>query len=274
MKRFAITVLLLAVTAGGAFTGSRAFAAGKFTKITVASWNIGHFALGESNDTRITQSNAGTKRLAYCKFLNDVNADILAMMEYNPNFVNATDSTAAVPAREAIAGNYRYAEIGKKESYNCNALFSNVMPWSKTVSAKYEEATEARYYICSEIILDGRKIKVVSTHLDWSNGERGVVCRAWQIKKLVDIFKNDKYVILCADWNTESSAEYGPFREAGYTMANHGLLGALATWPTGDHAVSAIDNIIVKGFAIQGVHVRQCPGLSDHALIQADLILQ
>lgn len=83
----------------------------------------------------------------------------------------------------------------------------------------------------------------------------------------------------------KSSSEYEPFIRAGYAMANHGYMGDLLTWPAGARAetvnglipdeteYAVLDNIICKGFAGTGVHVRHRPDLSDHALIEASLTM-
>ena len=55
-----------------------------FTKITVASWNIGHFALGKSGDTKLTHAVLDFYKQTYRAYFNDLNADILALVEYNP----------------------------------------------------------------------------------------------------------------------------------------------------------------------------------------------
>lgn len=244
------------------------------TKITVASWNIGHFALGKANDTKITAGEEKEKAAAYCNLFNEVNVDLLALVEFNPVFVNAADGYPAVMARDAILSNYRYAEIGEKDSYNCNALFSNGLPLKNAVSVKFAKMVQTRYYLCSEIELGGKTVKVVATHLDWNQGQDGAAFRALQIQELIEAFKDEPYVILCADWNTKTPDEFDAFIKAGYNMANHGYLGDLKTFPAGGNPQSVYDNIIVKGFDVNGVQVRNNKNLSDHCLIQAELTME
>lgn len=243
----------------------------RFTKITVASWNIGHFAMGRSGDTKLTHDALDANRQAYCALFNDVNADILALVEYNPLMVNATDDKPAVVAREAILSNYRDAQVGPKYSYNCNAIFSNGIPVLSTDTVMFSKMVQKRYYLVSTMLLDGDTVKVVSTHLDWNQGENGAPYRAVQIEEIIEAFKNDKYVILCADWNTGKSSEYDAFKKAGYDMANHGYMGDIPTCPAGNSPRSSIDNIIVKGFSVSRVKTVNDALLSDHMLIQADL---
>ena len=243
-----------------------------FTKITVASWNIGHFALGKSGDTKLTHAVLDFYKQTYRAFFNELNADILALVEYNPLIVNATETQAAVDAHEAILSNYRDAQIGPKYDYNCNAIFSNGIEVLRTDTVMFSKMVQTRYYLVTTMRLDGDIVKVVSTHLDWNQGENGAPYRAIQIQELIDTFKNDKYVIMCADWNTSNgTSEYDAFIKAGYDMSNHGYLGDILTYPAGSNPRSYLDNIITKGFAHSNVKVINNAMLSDHCLIKADL---
>lgn len=246
-----------------------------FTKITVASWNIGHFALGKAGDTQLTHAVLDFHKHAYRTLFNELNADILALIEYNPNMVNETDNQPAVEARDAILSNYQDAQIGPKYSYNCNAIFSNGIKVLRTDTVMFSKMVQQRYYLCTTMELDGDIVKVVSTHLDWNQGDNGAAYRTIQINELIEAFKDDKYVILCADWNTSTSpSEYDAFTEAGYFMANHGYLGDIPTYPAGRAPKSILDNIIVKGFAVGNVSIVNDALLSDHCLIKADLTKQ
>ena len=243
-----------------------------FTKITVASWNIGHFALGKSGDTQLTHAVLDFYKQSYRNYFNELNADILALVEYNPLMVNATDRLPAVVARDAILSNYHDAQVGPKYDYNCNAIFSNGIEVISTDTVMFSKMVQTRYYLVTTMKLDGDIVKVVSTHLDWNQGENGAPYRAVQIEELIEAFKNDKYVIMCADWNTGRTTEYNAFIKAGYDMANHGYMGDLLTYPSGNNPRSCLDNIITKGFAISNVKVINNALLSDHCLIKADLI--
>ena len=244
----------------------------RFSKISVASWNIGHFSLGQSGDTRLSHDELKFYKQTYCSFFNEIGADLLALVEYNPLMVNAKDDKEAVDAREAILSNYEVAQVGPKYSYNCNAIFSNGLVVLRTDTVFFSKMVQKRYYLVSTMLLDGDTVKVVSTHLDWNQGENGAPYRALQIEELISAFESDRYVILCGDWNTGKSTEYDAFAQAGYHMANHGYLGDLNTFPAGAAPRSSLDNIIVKGFALSHVEVVNNAMLSDHCLIKADLV--
>ena len=243
----------------------------QFTKFTVASWNIGHFALGKSGDTTLKHNVLDFYKQTYKAYFNDLNADILALIEYNPIMVNATDRLPAIKARDAILSNYHEVQEGPQYDYNCNAIFSNGFEVLSTDTVMFTKMVQTRYYLVSTMRMDGDIVKVVSTHLDWNQGENGAPYRAIQIQEIIEAFKNDKYVILCADWNVGKTSEYSAFTKVGYEMANHGYLGDLLTYPAGSSPRSCLDNIITKGFAISNVKVINDAMLSDHCLIKADL---
>lgn len=257
---------------------------GTFCKLKVASWNIGHFDLGQG-DTRITMADYDEKSRAYRTFLNEINADIIALCEYSPLFVKPRDGQRGISAREAVLSNYTEVFVGPKANPNCNAVCSNGFDTVRTISKTFRKTIEARYYVCREFLIGGQTVKFVATHLDWDKGTNGRACRDEQIQELIETFKSDRYVILCADWNMKSSSEYDVFVHAGYTLANHGYLGDLQTWPAGSYTkavggiipdeteYAVLDNIICKGFAVSGVHVRYRPDLSDHALIETSLTM-
>lgn len=245
-------------------------AASPFTKFTLASWNIGHFALGKHGDTQLTFEEAPQKMLEYRAFLNSVGADMVAVLEYSPDFVHASDGKPAISAREAVFGNYAESQIGKKYSYNCNCLFSNGFKVLGSEEKWYSVMVQKRYYQVTNILMGRDTVKVVATHLDWNQGENGKAYRSQQIQELIKAFKNQKYVIFCADWNAKAS-EYDAFLQAGYKMANHGLMGDLLSYPAGNDPQSPYDNIIAKGFAINNVQLFNRPELTDHMMIKASL---
>lgn len=266
MKKKNLLMILLAMVCFGLNAQNK-----QFTKFTVASWNIGHFALGKAGDTTLRHNVLDFYKQTYKAYFNELNADILALIEYNPLMVNATDRQPAVVASEAILSNYHEAQIGPKYDYNCNAIFSNGFEVLSTDTVMFSKMVQTRYYLVSTMRMDGDIVKVVSTHLDWNQGENGAPYRAIQIREIIEAFKNDKYVIMCADWNVGKTAEFDAFIEAGYDMANHGYLGDLLTYPAGSSPRSYLDNIITKGFAVSNVKVINDAMLSDHCLIKADL---
>lgn len=272
MKRNVIILVALLLTSQGLLAKKTNKS---LTKFTVASWNIGHFALGLSSDTKVKPEEAQAKQMEYRKFLNQVNADILASIEDSPDFVKAVDGKPAIKSRDAIYSCYENAAVGSKLSYNCNSVYSNGFKVEKATEVIFEKCVQKRYYNCVDMEIGGQKVKFVCTHLDWNEGKNGAAYRAIQIQNLIETFKDEPYVIMCADWNTSNSpSEYDPFLQAGYSMANHGYMGDLMTYPAGDCPDTCIDNIIVKGFSLSNIQVYNEPTLSDHCMIKADLLMK
>lgn len=245
----------------------------QFAKVRVASWNLGHFSLGTSSDTAITHSNYATMRQKWAEKINEIDADIFCCCEYNTNFVNESGSDPAITARDAIFSLYSAASVGAKDAYNQNAMFANCK-LKDIKSVAYDNHTQGRYYIVNTATIGGKEVKVVATHLDFNQGTTGQQNRALQMQQLISDFANDDYVIICADWNTtDGGSEFDVFTNAGYKMANHGYLGDIMTYPAGETPEQILDNIVVKGFAVNGIHIVNDATLTDHCAVYCDLTL-
>lgn len=270
-KKLFCALLLTIVTVFPVLGQIRTLGSANFTKFTVASWNIGHFALGKKKNTTINYKDAEKRQKIYREFVNNVDADIFCVEEFNPEFVMATDSAPAIFARYAVLAAYDKAMIGKKYDYNCNAVFSNGFKILGSEEKWFSVMVQKRYYLVVNMLLDGDVVKVVSTHLDWNEKEKGEAYRKQQMQELIDAFKNDKYVIFSADWNAGTGDEYDVFAKAGYQLANHGFMGGINTCGAGPNPSHPCDNIIVKGFSVNNVEVENRPDLTDHMLIKATL---
>jgi endonuclease/exonuclease/phosphatase family metal-dependent hydrolase len=233
-----------------------------------ALWNIGHFANGTDCVSKITAEMASAKIADYNTLLADVDADVFAVCEYNPAFAPGCD------AADVVFGTYAYAAVGKKYDYNCNAIFTRSLPLQSVEEVKFAQCVQYRYYTVATLDYEGRKVKVVSTHLDWAQGENGYACRVAQIKQLVADFADEQYVIIAADFNTsKGDGEFSPFYEAGYKAANGGENEVRLTYPA-KGPKKQLDNILVKGFDVSNVKVVCEPMLSDHCMIYCDLKLK
>ena len=224
--------------------------------LTIAHWNIGHFANGKSSDTAITSENYSEKRSQYISIIDSLNADIFGVCEYNPNFDQDGNS-----AQDAIFYTYNYSSIGPKYSYNCNAIFSKDIPlenWGKTYFCRHKQN---RYIQSAEIRVNEKVITFIETHLDWDQGQDGAECRKSQIQELIDMTKNLEQVIICADFNISDTSEYDPFKEAGFSLANYDESSE-------SYTNSLIDNILVKGLRIRKAEILSHSGLSDHNILK------
>jgi hypothetical protein len=94
--------------------------------------------------------------------------------------------------------------------------------------------------------------------------------------QLIERFKDASYVIIAADFNVWKVADYAPFVEAGYTVANGGADGHLNTYGNNLREVERVlDNIVVKGFDVQGIFVADNDRkLSDHKIFGCNLVMK
>lgn len=236
-------------------------------RLKVISWNVGHFCLGAGYDTCITHEQYAEMRTKWAKKINDFGAEIFGACEYNLNFVNASGDDPAITAKDAILSLYPFNAIGSQYQYLLNAIFS-IYKITASSQVLFSTGGQTRYYIVAETQLWGHVVKIVETHLDTDSGGR----RPAQIAKLIADFANDPYVIIMGDFNCADIAEYKPFTNAGYRMANGGYLGTLLTWNATIPQTPA-DNIVCKGFAIRKIETFGDDTLTDHFAIMAELSL-
>lgn len=251
--------------------GSLGSLASPLVKLRVGTYNIGHFNLGVSASSRVTNETLDTWVGNYHGTLNNAALDILCMQEYEPNIV------AGKPAKDWVFNNFKRNAIGVKNDANCNALFSNIA-MGEAISADFVEHQQDRYFIYTTIKVGGKDVKLISTHLDF-HGAEGTAIRHAQMAQLIDHFEDEDYVILCADFNinNDNLTDWDILRNAGYTLANMGYAGEIITCPYSagtDNVINMkLDNICVKGFAISGVKTFGTLEMSDHYGLQADLTL-
>ena len=240
-------------------------------RFRVAQWNIGKLNKGKSGHTSISKTDRDARILDFHTLINDVGADVLSINEYAP-FFSITDSLLEDSldlTKDAILSMYSYAHQGNRYGANCNFIASLGFPLENFQEIDYRIHKQHRYYAVCNMSVNGTSIKIVSTHLDTPQYEME---RSQQIEELISAFSDDPYVIICGDFNINDSKEYEPFIVNGYTMANHGILNDIITFPS-NKGGKALDNIICKGLDIIGIKVYKTK-LSDHYLLACDVVLK
>lgn len=253
--------------------------------IRVMSYNIGHFAMGASSDTTMTAEQYAEKLPLYRQLINDADADIICLCEYNKEMYKPGGGEPNVLAKDAIFQTYPFQCEGVRATaaYMWAAIMSRLKPKDVTKYTFPNSATDqvGRYMQIATIDLGGRDVKVVATHLSVSDDAETYSSdyRNAQHEIILDMFKDEEYVIICADFNAQLTSEYEHYYKAnGYNMANHDYLGKLATYSSG----SGLDNIIAKGFTVSAVKVYDqgnvvdgvpSPYLSDHCPIACNLTI-
>lgn len=254
-------------------------------KLKVAAWNIGGLSGGSSSST-ITDENVEEKRAAYRSQFDDVNADIVCLSEYSTIFNTSTSSAT----KDEILCNYPYYKLGDVQTYNYNCVFSK-FPILSTRTIYFTEHGQARYLKEVTLKLNGKLVKVVATHLDWENDAGTINYYIPQLQELVEIYADDPYVIIGADFNIHTTDKMGDYVDgsgtdgyknyqyltnAGYTLMNFDYLNIKNP---NDSAVAAAigphtaDNIAVKGFAMGKREYVEVEGLSDHNMVTCELVM-
>jgi len=263
---------------GGGISGSM---------VRVLAWNIGHFCVGSDWRTNITNANYDEKMKQWKKVLNASCANILLLSEYNDSFGSHTvdGETVTENAFDVLFAAY-YDDISKtsQSAYVCNAIVAKYT-LSNGSTVAYTQRGQLMNYRVAELTIGGKTVKLVATHLDWTQNENYAVYRASQIQQLITAFKDEPYVIIGGDFNVDAASEFDAFKNNGFSMLNHDKLGDICTYPaTGANVYNTninnkygaspeivLDNIIFKGLSISNVQLIDEGTLSDHCGIIADL---
>ena len=134
-----------------------------------------------------------------------------------------------------------------------------------------------RGYVKSYIYIGEKKVCIVCCHLWYPSTSEAAAIRQDQMQDLIDMVQDEKYVIICGDFNAQSGiSEYDIFKTNGFVLCNGGYFGTHNTWHVDNPSVP-LDNIIVtpnieiENFEVLSGYANVLS--SDHLAIKADLIL-
>lgn len=265
-----LSALLVMLGAGAANAASDDGIA-KGEKFRYVQWNIGHLALGLAPATNISAEESPVRAAAYRAQIDRLHPDFIGVSEFEPVFDKAGRRTV-----EEVFAAFPTKLVGPKNNYQCNALFTR-FPCIRHEIVDYKVRRQRTYFIDSVFMLGTNEVHVAETHLDWYRGEDGKTPFArGQMLQLIERFKDAPYVIIAADFNVWRIKDYEPFVEAGYIVANGGPDGHLNTFGNNPReAERVLDNIIVKGFDVQGIFVADYDRkLSDHRIFGCNLVMK
>lgn len=243
--------------------------------IRIATWNIGHFALGEKNNTILTEKQKEEKLAEYTDYIyNCINADVIALNEYCTKF------TTQSLAKNTVFSKYSTQFEGPKRQYSRNAIFANAnvtniqlceYECNKTANMESPYGIQASnyYYLTADLAINGQIVKLVSTHLAFYAGNSSnppEICKD-QMRELVEVYKSYDKVVLMGDWNAYFS-DFSVFTDAGYSLANTD--SKLSTYSA---SRDPIDNIIYKGVTVSDFGLAGCT-LSDHYAIYCTITVE
>ncbi len=267
-------------------------------KLKVASWNV------EGWDEPRSQMTIDQMRKAYREVFDRVNADIICMSEYRRLFDTGNQNSIA---ENEILCNYPFRKIGDGGSYTYNVIVSK-LPIVDVRQYQFQSQTNGvsestpygmqRYYKEATIRINGKEIKVISTHCDYqkNDGNHQDQDNTPQFEELIERYANCPYVIIGADFNihtwdwngdyvdgsqTDGYNNYKYFTEAGYTLMNFDFLKIPSPLDFGVIGNHTADNIAAKGFVmgkreyVDGTVSTndEVKGLSDHPMVACELIM-
>ena len=247
------------------------------TTFTVASWNIGHYSMGGSKNTKLTDDQYATEKAKYDAYIDSLGADILILNEYSKMF---TPKNAA----RYLFLDYGCPFEGEQRNYSCNALYAKLPLKNVTLrefacntpdTVLHTTVIKATDYYCitGELTVDGKTVTIVGLHLAFNDNlhPNDTVCTA-QMDELIATFANTERVVILGDWNAYNAEYYERFAEAGYTVANDGSYLTCTGSRTGG-LEWPVDNIIVKGVTMTDFHEVNT-SLSDHIAVVATITLE
>ena len=243
---------------------------------TVATWNIGHFSMGGSKNSAISDGAYSTEKAKYLSYVNSLGADILCLNEYSAGF------TPSHPAYELFFG-FGTPFEGEQRNYSCNALYAK-FPLKNVAAHDFAcntsdvvlhttaiKATDY-YYITGELQIGDETVTIVALHLAFHETLRPDTVCTNQMDELIAKYADAEHVVLLGDWNAYYAEYYDRFAEAGYTVANDGSVLTCTGSATGG-LEWPVDNIIVKGLKM--TDFRAVPtDLSDHVAVVATITLE
>ncbi len=232
-------------------------------KISIASWNVGHFSRGLSVDSFVPTAEVDSWALAYRDFIKETNARIFFVSEYSPYL----DTNKTVRTPSAVFRDYGTAYESPLEGGHVNSLFIKGLESSPSEIISYSHRYQKTHFNWTRVKIGGYETIVVATHLEPNFPTDQAEVRARQLRQLIENFRDYPRVIIGADWNFAVPSENAPLLEAGFTMANG---GRIATWPS-DSPRSPIDDFAVKGFEISNFRKMAAPKLSDHCLVTCEI---
>lgn len=250
-------------------------------EITVLSYNLGHYAFGETDKYGIPNEIYNEKLLSLKRMFGRLNADIIGFQEYY-RYISEYGTT---PQIEANAVLFDYLYQYKSDTPAQEAIKSKFPVYN----TGYQQLSTGRWYCYADCVIGGKSVYLISVHLSVGSDETALQKRVTEADEILAIISQHERVIVFGDFNVESDLEaiYGKFTEAGYKIGNCGFYGNYWTETTGENAeynynhydnpqgeVYYIDNIIVSNNIVvsdaKAVNV-YAESVSDHIPFMAKL---
>ena len=232
-------------------------------KLKVMSFNCGTWYDGV---TRVPDIEVEEMTFYTRKLFGEFDCDFVLGQEFSEYF-DVSNTILAIP--HVMDFKYEYNTEGSYEhvssSLRCPVI--SKFPISGTSLTGFSSGVTKRHYVKTYSQINGKNVCFISTLLDKND-----TYRLSQMQQLITVMNQEEYVVLGGDFNIKDKVEYAIFTNAGYALANGGVLGwfdTLASYT--DEVVRPIDNIIVSpNIRIENVFVDE-KRADDHRAIIAEL---
>ena len=232
-------------------------------KLKVMSFNCGTWYDGVTRvpDIEVEEITFYTRKL-----FGEFDCDFVLGQEFSEYF-DVSNTILAIP--HVMDFKYEYNTEGSytpiSSSLRCPVI--SKVPISGTSLTVFSSGVTKRHYVKTYSQINGKNVCFISTLLDKND-----TYRLSQMQQLITVMNQEEYVVLGGDFNIKDKVEYAIFTNAGYALANGGVLGwfdTLASYT--DEVVRPIDNIIVSpNIRIENVFVDE-KRPDDHRAIIAEL---
>lgn len=252
------------------------------TKIRVMTYNIGHYSdAGGQQNSPISVANFEAEKMKWRKLMYSIDADIIGLQEFSSVFCSGNGATSYDTIYKDLFKN-KYE--GVQRGYSCNAFFSNYDLLSIEIK-EYEcnktaiitdgrpvKATDC-YYLLAELAINGKNLTIIVTHqaFDLNNPQ----VELDQIDELITVLNTKERVIILGDFNVHAGVQgMDAFVDAGYTIANNGYIGNIATYPY-PNVTKTLDNVVCsKNIKVKNVLADFVPiNTNDHIPFVVDLVI-
>ena len=232
--------------------------------VRVMSYNVGGWAFGVGgSNPGLTDDTYAEKLLNYKNYFASVTPDICFMQE-KQSIINKTSGDKANDVLMGPLYPYIFENLNSLSTQSIYPLQS-----SEVITLTAGTRPQLRSYIK----IGDKKVCILCCHLT-SGVDAYADIRAAQIVEVLDLVKDEEYVIMAGDFNVQHLSEYDSFINAGYKIVNGGYFPEQATAYGG---IKPHDNIIVSSnINIRNFHLDadQYDKLaSDHLPIWSDLVL-
>ena len=232
-------------------------------RLRVISYNVGHYSYGVGSSAGYEGEDAASKLLNYKRFLSAYKPDVLCLQENYASFDSAKTLSTDTELYNPL---FLYTSYGQLQTAIASKYAQNMMKSGYLGDG-------SRGYAKSYIHVGDKTVCVMSVHL--TPGADSAATREAEIAALLELIKDEQYVIVCGDFNVADISELDSVTSAGYKLANGGYFGSVSTVHGSD--TSFYDNVIVSpNIVIESVEAPDevyddlC---SDHLPLIADLIL-